>query len=186
MTEPKDTNLSYWEIVFKDMHKEIYANIKWEKTITKAVVIGLLFVLLSQFVRIVFIPTTSMSPTIPRYGVVLLDAHVEVSEIETGDVIAFHHDTSTLPYIKRVIATPGDTLEVYEGHIKVNGSLIDEPYVKDTSHFMIDFEPFVVPEGKFYVLGDNRANSYDSRSYGYIEASSMIGKMKWNVANIFR
>jgi len=174
----------YWAIVFKDIHKELYARLKWEKNIKNALLIGFSIALVAQFVRVGFVPTTSMEPTIPRYGVLILDVR-DNATITNGDIVAFNHHTSSVPYIKRVIAQAGDALMVENGRIKVNGVFIDEPYLKDGSKTLLDFETFIVPDGKLYVLGDNRNNSYDSRFYGYIDTASVVGRSVWNVAELF-
>lgn len=96
-----------------------------------------------------------------------------------GDVIVFNPPvTSEKPYIKRVIGLPGDTVEIREGGVWVNGTEIDEPYLHgDTTDCQPRAcEPVVVPEGSVFVLGDNRAHSSDSRYFGTVEISSIVGK----------
>lgn len=78
-------------------------------------------------------------------------------------------------FIKRVIAVGGDTVQGIDGRVVVNGDVVPEPYLApgvETS----DFGPVDVPEGKIFVMGDNRANSDDSRSFGPIEESKVIGR----------
>ncbi len=82
---------------------------------------------------------------------------------------------STEDYIKRVVALPGETVEGHNGHVYVNGFLLEEPYLPEgvaTS----DFEPLLVPPGQLWVMGDNRANSADSRVFGAIEQDSLVGR----------
>ena len=84
---------------------------------------------------------------------------------------------TTEDYIKRVIAVEGDTVEGREGQVLVNGETIDEPYLPDDVRFATQpFNPIEVPEGMIFVMGDNRNASDDSRSFGPIEADSVIGR----------
>lgn len=96
-----------------------------------------------------------------------------------GDVIVFNPPvTSDKPYIKRVIGLPGDTIEIKDGSVFVNGTKIDEPYLHgDTTDCQPRAcAPVVVPEGEIFVLGDNRAHSSDSRYFGTVKISAVVGK----------
>jgi signal peptidase I len=92
-----------------------------------------------------------------------------------GDIVAFRHERSAESvYLKRVIGTPGDRIEIVRGTVYVNGAALDERYVRfrDTR----TMRPVVVPPHAYYVLGDNRANSDDSRAWGFVDASDVIGR----------
>ena len=92
-----------------------------------------------------------------------------------GDIVAFRHERSAPSvYLKRVIGLPGDRIEIERGVVRVNGAAIDEPYVqfRDTR----SAAPLNVPPHSYYVLGDNRANSDDSRAWGFVDASDLIGR----------
>jgi signal peptidase I len=96
-----------------------------------------------------------------------------------GDVIVFNPPvTSDKPYIKRVIGLPGDTVEIKDGGVWVNGIALDETYLHgDTTDCQPRAcDPVVVPEGSVFVLGDNRAHSSDSRYFGTVEISDIVGK----------
>ena len=82
---------------------------------------------------------------------------------------------STDDYIKRVIGLPGDTVEGRGGHVYVNGQLLVEPYLKPTV-VTSDFQPVELAKGTLWVMGDNRANSADSRVFGPIERRTIVGR----------
>ena len=96
-------------------------------------------------------------------------------EPERGDIIVFHPpNNSQVDYIKRIIALPGDTIEVKEGAVYVNGSRLNEPYIKDSPEYSIHDE--TVPADKYFVLGDNRNNSNDSHNGWVVSRQKIIGK----------
>ncbi len=97
------------------------------------------------------------------------------SEPERGDVIVFSHpDDNGRDLIKRVIGTPGEVVEIRAGELHINGEPIKEPHV--TRQDQGDFAPVKVPPRAVFVLGDNRLNSDDSRSFGFVPYSRIQGK----------
>ncbi len=105
------------------------------------------------------------------------------SGYERGDVIIISHATrKDESIIKRVIAVGGDTVDIdfYKGTVSVNGRELDEPYVNTPTNLSYDMTfPVTVPEGKLFVLGDNRNDSLDSRStdIGFINENKVLGKV---------
>lgn len=105
------------------------------------------------------------------------------SGYERGDVIIISHATRMdESIIKRVIAVGGDTVDIdfYKGTVSVNGQELDEPYVNTPTNLSYDMTfPVTVPEGKLFVLGDNRNDSLDSRStdIGFINENKVLGKV---------
>jgi signal peptidase I len=99
---------------------------------------------------------------------------------ERGDIIVFNPPISSeKPYIKRVIGLPGETVEIREGHVFIDGVQLQEPYIDGETSCGTGRRtcPAVeVPEGHVFVLGDNRNNSSDSRSFGVVEVDAIIGK----------
>lgn len=121
-----------------------------------------------------------MEPQIDSGEYVLIDTLAyRFSRPARGDVVAFRHGdpengSVASVYIKRVIAVPGDRVEIRSGIVSVNGRQLDEPYV----HFrdQRSFPPMLVPPNSVFVLGDNRADSEDSRVFGCVPESALIGK----------
>ena len=94
---------------------------------------------------------------------------------ERGDIVIFHSPRQeSLDLVKRVIGVPGDTIEIKSGRVFRNGEAIEEPYITNRDNRTI--EPTEVPPGSYYVLGDNRVASSDSRSWGFLEDEYIIGK----------
>ncbi len=97
---------------------------------------------------------------------------------EPGDVVVFEFPQDPKrDFIKRVIAVPGQTVEVREGRVYVDGQVADEPYLSEPPHYT--YGPVTVPEGNLFVLGDNRNNSYDSHSWGMLPEKHLIGRAEF-------
>ena len=83
-------------------------------------------------------------------------------------------------FVKRVVGLPGDTIELQDGYLYVNGEKYEEPYINDEYRTgrLNTFGPCTVPEGEFFVMGDHRNNSNDSRSVGTIERNMIVGHVR--------
>jgi signal peptidase I len=142
------------------------------------------------------IPSESMLDTLrPGDRVLVNRAVYHLREPHRGDVIVFHSpgDPSVV-FIKRVVGVPGDKLEARDGRLYVNGRPCSEPYVHRTSGRMDPTvaqaaiagttlhdpwslaEPFTVPAGRFFVMGDNRTDSDDSRDWGTVPRTAIVGE----------
>ena len=153
--------------------------ISWIKTIVLAVLIALFI----NFVLIVnaTVPTGSMENTImTKDRVVALRMSYLFSDPERGDVVIFKYpDDETMLYVKRVIGLPGDTVEIKDGGVYINGSEepLEEDYIRETTEG--DYGPYEVPEGCYFMMGDNRNNSLDSRFWNnkFVEEDKILGKV---------
>ncbi|MGH7736568.1 MAG: signal peptidase I [Candidatus Tyrphobacter sp.] len=144
--------------------------------------VALLCVLAAAFfVRTPQVSGRSMAPQIASGEYVLINTlayHLHAPA--RGDIIAFRRDEDPASgiepsvYIKRVIGLPHDLVAIRDGVVYVNGAALDEPYVRFRDHDT--FAAITVPAGDLYVLGDNRADSEDSRVFGCVPERSVIGR----------
>ena len=108
---------------------------------------------------------------------------IKTSSFEVGQVCSFYFNNKLV--LKRVIGTPGDWVNIDdEGRVYVNNVLLEEPYVQEYDKGICDIEfPYQVPDGRVFVLGDNRADSIDSRStaVGSVEIAEIVGRIVWRV-----
>ncbi len=143
-----------------------------------AIAIVLAFILRTYAVAAYYIPSGSMEPTLQvrdRLIAVKFPYVVLKEKPKFGDIVIFKPDWSRKDFIKRVIGLPGDTIQVVKGvGVFRNGKLLEEPYVKSPPNY--NWGPEVVPEGKYFVLGDNRANSWDSHYWGFLEQDDIEGQ----------
>jgi len=94
---------------------------------------------------------------------------------ERGDVVVFRFPKDpSRDFIKRIIAVPGDEVEVRSGRVYVNGARLEEPYIIEGPTYSLD--RITVPEGSYFVLGDNRNNSSDSHVWGVVPRENIVGK----------
>ena len=133
----------------------------WVKVIVSAIIIALLvdFLIIANAV----VPTGSMETTIPAGSRIMgLRLYYDFNEPERGDIVIFKYpDDESVDYLKRIIGLPGETVEIIRGKVYINGELLDEPYLSEEPTG--DFGPYQVPEDSYFMLGDNRAVSKDSR-----------------------
>lgn len=117
-----------------------------------------------------------MLPHVQPGEVVLINTLAyRLGPIERGDVVALDHDEATAQtFLKRVVALPGERVRIDDGVLYVNDRAVPEPYVSFPDKRSVP--PLTVPPHALYVLGDNRAESEDSRVWGPIEESAVIGK----------
>lgn len=128
------------------------------------------------FMRTPQVSGLSMAPHVVSGEYVLINTVAyRIGHPACGDIVAFRHERSAPSvYLKRVIGLPGDRVTVALGAVFVNGRRLYEPYVRFADRR--SFPEVKVPPGMLYVLGDNRANSDDSRFWGFVDQNQLIGK----------
>jgi signal peptidase I len=165
---------------------------RWRRALTEMAITILVAALLAGLVRTFafqtfWIPSSSMVPTIDVYDRVLVQkAFFTWHDVREGQIVVFSHPPldhclGEGDLVKRVIALPDQTIYSSGNSIYVNGRLLAEPYLPQYDPLgppiASSQHPYRVPAGEFYVLGDNRADSCDSRYWGPITGSSIIGKV---------
>ncbi|MFW5647453.1 MAG: signal peptidase I [Candidatus Alkaliphilus sp. MAG34] len=153
--------------------------IEWAKTIVISLVIALL---ITTFIKPTIVKNFSMSPTLEENDFLIINRFLyKRGEPKRGDIVVFRSNLRTETgkqklLIKRIIAIPGDKIEITEGEIYINGSKLEENYVAD-EYTMGDID-LTVPENEIFVMGDNRGNSLDSRDgiLGLVDFDTVIGK----------
>ncbi len=156
--------------------------LEWAKEIVIAVIIAAVIL---SFVKPIIVQQSSMEPTFHSgdYIFISKQAYTLFGELERGDVVVFHSslvddEDNEKNLIKRVIALPGETIEIIDGYVYIDGELLEEDYVKEAG-LSGNMEAVTVPEGTFFAMGDNRGASQDSRdaSLGCIDQSEIMGKV---------
>lgn len=161
----------------KRIRREVYYRQALRGTVSVLVVVAAVAVLIATlFLPILQISGDSMSPTLEHDEIVIL---LKTKDVEQGDLIGFYYQGKIL--LKRVIALPEDEVAIdTEGTVYVNGQLLEEPYVTDKGLGDCDLEfPYKVPGTGYFVLGDRRSNSVDSRNsvIGAIAREDIMGKV---------
>jgi signal peptidase I len=147
------------------------------------VAFALVFGLVRPFILEAFwIPSKSMVPTLEVGDRVFVNKFIyHFHPPERHDIIVFRSAEGSTEggqedLIKRVVGLPGDEISVQDGTLFVNGERQEEPYVNEQSPDTSSFGPMVVPEGKVFVMGDNRADSLDSRFIGPVPLENVVGE----------
>lgn len=152
--------------------------IYWMRDLLFSVVIAIVIILfLYQPVKV---EGTSMMPSLVDQERIFINKFVYrfgLGEIARGDTVVFYYPSDpTKSYIKRVIGLPGDQVAIEEGQVYVNGKRLDEAYVPPEYRDRQTVPLTVVPEAQYYVLGDHRSSSNDSRSWGPVPRQYIYGK----------
>ncbi len=163
------------------MKKETRLKKPFHLSVVISVIAAVAILLISFFLLSVHkVVGDSMSPVVKEKDIVIT---FNVGEIEKGDVIAFYYGNRIL--VRRVIGMQGDWIDINgEGTVSVNGTDIEEPYVRKKVSGVGDTEfPYQVPAGRYFVLGDNREKTPDSRTsvIGCISEEQLIGKVLFRI-----
>ncbi len=155
----------------------------WVREIAETIVLILvIFFVVRLAVQNFKVQGTSMLPTIQNGSLVLVNkVDYLIHQPQAGDVVVFKAPPEpSQDFIKRVIATPGESVQVHSGKVFVDGHALKEPYELQTPNYTMlkipDTNSDVVPKNDVFVLGDNRRNSYDSHLWGLLPQKNIIGK----------
>lgn len=161
--------------------------VSWIKSIFIA--LGLALIIRTFFFSPVMVDGASMEPTLHDQEKMLVTKTIGwVGQVHRGDIVIIDTDDPKLSYVKRIIGLPGDLIEMRDDQLFINHEQVNEPYLKgnkniahlDGRQLTEDFGPIIVPDDHYFVMGDNRFRSRDSRNQlGFIEADRIIGKSKF-------
>ena len=148
----------------------------WGRDLGIAVFIAGIIILF--FYQPVKVEGTSMAPRLTDQERIFINKFVyRLEDIRRGDVVVFYYPGDrTKSYIKRVIGLPGDAVELYHGEVYVNGEKLDEPYILPEFRGSQSVSRTLVGSGQYYVLGDHRNSSNDSRVWGTVPRNYIYGK----------
>ena len=161
-------------------YKRRYRSVLRSTIFTLITVAAVAVLVATLWLPVLQIYVSSMSPTLQDGEVIF---SVKTSDFEPGDVISFYYNNKIL--VKRVIARPGEWVDIdKDGNVFVNNVPLNEPYLADKAFGDCNIElPYQVPDGKFFVMGDHRSTSVDSRStaVGCVAQEQIVGKILFRV-----
>lgn len=184
MPHTKETSLPTAEQLDMERRRLRYKR-RYNRTLRSTVAILIVVAALAVLAATLWMPVlrvygSSMAPTLHN-GEILIS--VKTKDFSSGDIIAFYHGNKLL--IKRYIAGSADYVNIDEsGNVSVNGTLLEEPYLAEKAYGEADIEfPYQVPDQRYFVMGDNRSVSIDSRSsiVGCIAGDQIVGKVVFRV-----
>lgn len=164
----------------REKYKIRYAGVLKSTVYTLITVAAIAVLVATLWLPVLQIYGSSMTPTMSDGEIVI---SVKTSDIEQDDIVSFYYNNKIL--VKRVIASAGDWVDIDKsGTVRVNGEELDEPYVSEKALGETDIKlPYQVPDGKFFVMGDHRATSIDSRhsEVGCVSQEQVVGKIVFRV-----
>jgi signal peptidase I len=146
------------------------------ETLETLLLAAVLFLIINTLTARIRVDGSSMVPSLVHNNYVLVNRLAyRFGDIERGDVVVFKFPRNQEEdYIKRVIGLPGETIEIANGRVYIDGQPLEEPYIQ--APMLQDYPPVTVPQGMVYVMGDNRNDSSDSRRWGALAEDEIIGK----------
>lgn len=164
----------------REKYKKRYQSVLKSTTYSLITVAAVAVLVATLWMPVLQIYGSSMTPTLENGNIVV---SIKMNKFKTGEVVAFFYNNKIL--VKRVIAGPGDWVNIDEhGNVYVNGDLIEEPYLEEKAKGDCNIElPYQVPESQYFVMGDHRSVSVDSRnsSIGCVANEQIVGKIVFNL-----
>jgi signal peptidase I len=163
------------ELSFTRIADEIWA---WLKTLTSAAVYATLIVTFGF--QVARVEGESMAPTLEDQDRLIVNKlHYRLDAPVVGDIVMLYYPVDPdKSFVKRVIGEPGDTIRMEDGHVYRNDVPLKDDFVADEYKSHDSWGPEVVPQGYYFVLGDHRNNSSDSRLWGFVPKKYIIGKVQ--------
>ena len=142
------------------------------------IAVGLAAIIIVFLYQPVKVEGTSMVPVLSDQERIFINKFVYRFEaIQRGDIAVFWYPMDrSKSFIKRVVGLPGETVEIRRGHVWVNGKELSEPYMRPEFYDAATYSPVRVPQNHYYVLGDHRSSSNDSRVWGTVDGRFIYGK----------
>ena len=178
--QKKSLEMPELEVLESELHRVRYKN-RYRQVLHSTVFTLITVAAVAVLVATLWLPVlrivgVSMTPTLEEGEIVV---SLKGSSFQTGDVIAFYYNNKVL--VKRVIARSGQWVNIDEkGTVSVDGHIIEEPYISEPALGECNIElPYQVPDGKYFVMGDHRATSVDSRSLavGCVDDEQVVGRI---------
>jgi len=165
-------------VASKPTRPALWDAVSWARDLAFSLLIAvILIVFIYQPVKV---EGTSMMPTLVNDERIFINKftyHYGLGEIHRGDMVVFWYPLDTTKsYIKRIIGVPGDTVRIDEGEVYLNGRKLAEGYVPDLFRDRNSWGPRQVPPDDYFVLGDHRNSSNDSRTWGFVDRKYIYGK----------
>jgi len=161
-------------------YKSKYRSVMKSTVYTLITVAAIAVLVATLWLPVLQIYGSSMAPTLQDEEIIFT---MKTSKFERGDIAAFYYNNKIL--VKRVIAGPGEWVNIdADGTVYINGSPISEPYLEEKAFGDTNIElPYQVPDGKYFVMGDHRATSADSRNtaVGCVDKEQLVGKILFRV-----
>jgi signal peptidase I len=158
----------------KNRSRILYSMVDFVETILIA--LGFALLIREYVLMVSLVPSGSMIPTFQIRDRLFVNRFIyRFSVPKRGDIIVFKSIIDDKDYVKRCIGLPGETIELKSGYVYINEKLLVLAGV-DVQRDYTDFGPVTVPEKSYFVLGDNRANSKDSRYWGFVPHDHLMGK----------
>lgn len=161
-----------WKELFDENFRKKFVK-KFGRNLFRLTRIILFLMIFSHFFNFAIVPSESMYPTMHVKDYLLIQTKND--DYKREDIIAFKlPENESETYLKRIIGLPGDTVEVRGGFVYINGEQLVEDYLNEKPRYT--YPETVVPKNNYFVLGDNRNNSYDSSAWGFVSKDKIRGK----------
>jgi len=164
----------------RERYKRRYRSVLGSTVYTLVIVAAIAILVATLWLPVLQIYGSSMTPTLQDGEIIFT---VKTSDFKPGDITAFYYNNKIL--VKRIICGPGDWINMdRDGTVYINGTQLEEPYLTEKALGECDIEmPFQVPDGRYFVMGDHRSTSVDSRStsVGCVADEQIVGKIIFRI-----